>query len=449
MNKKYQIFISSTYVDLVEPRNKVIEAILKLYHFPIGMEMFSAADDEQWQIIEETIDSSDFYIILIGNRYGSLTKEGISFTEKEYDYAKKIGVPILTFVKDETLATTPQERENDPVKIQKLQDFRLKVQENKMREIWTNSDDLAHRVSMALMKQIPRKNRVGWIRGDSISEDATKELVALSKENRELKEELSQLRELIGERNPIIELDLHYVISVDLAIPQVEWNEFLRDSLEELPLEVPEGLEEELLLSSIREYNKNLPLQLAIDDYNQKIKEYYLSTFSKPFDFSIKNDGNSKANYIDVYIKFPDFVKVVESVDIENKSYPKDIFPENPVEVAKKRLMTKQKMGYLFPSMSNTNDYIMSFPPMKDLPIFDNKNFTLKIQKNSVIINIPYLLHTRYEEILDELVIIPLCTGRGEISLNFICEEMESSKSLIIPITVNTDETLDFKRETL
>lgn len=449
MNKKYQIFISSTYVDLVEPRNKVIEAILKLYHFPIGMEMFSAADDEQWQIIEETIDSSDFYIILIGNRYGSLTKEGISFTEKEYDYAKKIGVPILTFVKDETLATTPQERENDPVKIQKLQDFRLKVQENKMREVWTNSDDLAHRVSMALMKQIPRKNRVGWIRGDSISEDATKELVALSKENRELKEELSQLRELIGERNPIIELDLHYVISVDLAIPQVEWNEFLRDSLEELPLEVPEGLEEELLLSSIREYNKNLPLQLAIDDYNQKIKEYYLSTFSKPFDFSIKNDGNSKANYIDVYIKFPDFVKVVESVDIENKSYPKDIFPENPVEVAKKRLMTKQKMGYLFPSMSNTNDYIMSFPPMKDLPIFDNKNFTLKIQKNSVIINIPYLLHTRYEEILDELVIIPLCTGRGEISLNFICEEMESSKSLIIPITVNTDETLDFKRETL
>lgn len=427
MNKKYQIFISSTYVDLVEPRNKVIEAILKLYHFPIGMEMFSAADDEQWQIIEETIDSSDFYIILIGNRYGSLTKEGISFTEKEYDYAKKIGVPILTFVKDETLATTPQERENDPVKIQKLQDFRLKVQENKMREVWTNSDDLAHRVSMALMKQIPRKNRVGWIRGDSISEDATKELVALSKENRELKEELSQLRELIGERNPIIELDLHYVISVDLAIPQVEWNEFLRDSLEELPLEVPEGLEEELLLSSIREYNKNLPLQLAIDDYNQKIKEYYLSTFSKPFDFSIKNDGNSKANYIDVYIKFPDFVKVVESVDIENKSYPKDIFPENPVEVAKKRLMTKQKMGYLFPSMSNTNDYIMSFPPMKDLPIFDNKNFTLKIQKNSVIINIPYLLHTRYEEILDELVIIPLCTGRGEISLNFICEEMESS----------------------
>lgn len=445
MNKKYQIFISSTYMDLVEPRNKVIEAILKLYHFPIGMEMFSAADDEQWQIIEETIDSSDFYIILVGNRYGSLTKEGISFTEKEYDYAKKIGVPILTFIKDETLATTPQEREDDPVKIQKLQDFRLKVQENKMREVWKNSDDLAHRVSMALMKQIPRKNRVGWIRGDSISEDATKELVALSRENRELKEELSQIRELISDRNPIIELDLHDVTSVDLAIPQVEWNAFLRDSLEELPLEVPEYLEEELSLSSIKEYNKNLPSQLAIDDYNQKIKEYYLSVFSKPFDFSIKNKGNSKANYIDVYIEFPDFVKIVESIDIKNKSYPKDIFMENPIEAAQKRLRTKQRHGYLFPIMSSSNNYITSFPSMENLPSFENKNFTLKIQKNSVVINTPHLLHTRYEEILDELIIIPLCAGLGEISINFICEEMESSKSLIIPINVKADTSLEIK----
>ena len=128
INKKYQIFISSTYTDLIEPRQKVIESILKQYHFPIGMEMFSAADNEQWDIIKETIESSDFYILLIGSRYGSLTEQGVGYTEKEYDYAKEIGVPILTFLKDDTLPTTPQERETDPVKIQKLQDFRAKVQ---------------------------------------------------------------------------------------------------------------------------------------------------------------------------------------------------------------------------------------------------------------------------------------------------------------------------------
>ena len=44
MEKKYQIFISSTYEDLKEERDKVQRAILSMYQFPVGMEMFSADD---------------------------------------------------------------------------------------------------------------------------------------------------------------------------------------------------------------------------------------------------------------------------------------------------------------------------------------------------------------------------------------------------------------------
>ncbi len=82
LEKKYQFFISSTYEDLKEERNKAIQAILTMNQFPIGMEMFSAADDDQWKIIKEAIDSSDFYILIIGNRYGSIEETtGISYTE--------------------------------------------------------------------------------------------------------------------------------------------------------------------------------------------------------------------------------------------------------------------------------------------------------------------------------------------------------------------------------
>ncbi len=45
-NIKYQIFVSSTYSDLIKERDKIIETILSLYHFPIGMEMSSADNDE-------------------------------------------------------------------------------------------------------------------------------------------------------------------------------------------------------------------------------------------------------------------------------------------------------------------------------------------------------------------------------------------------------------------
>lgn len=99
MEKRYQIFISSTYKDLIVERQKVVRAILKLYHFPIGMEMFHADNEEQWIQIKNTIDMSDYYILILGRYCGTLIEnEGISYTEKEYDYALSKGIPILSFV---------------------------------------------------------------------------------------------------------------------------------------------------------------------------------------------------------------------------------------------------------------------------------------------------------------------------------------------------------------
>jgi len=74
--KKYQVFISSTYTDLVQAREKISKQILTLYHFPIGMEMFSAGNEDQWTVITNTIDKSDYYIIILGHRYGSLAEDG-------------------------------------------------------------------------------------------------------------------------------------------------------------------------------------------------------------------------------------------------------------------------------------------------------------------------------------------------------------------------------------
>lgn len=101
MNKKYQFFISSTYEDLKEERNAAIHAILTMNQFPVGMEMFSAANEEQWQIIKEAIDDSDYYVLIVANKYGSVIETGedagISYTEKEFNYAVEKGIPVLAF----------------------------------------------------------------------------------------------------------------------------------------------------------------------------------------------------------------------------------------------------------------------------------------------------------------------------------------------------------------
>jgi nucleoside 2-deoxyribosyltransferase len=51
-------------------------------------------------LIKRVIEESDYYIVIVAGRYGSVGPEGMSFTEMEYDYAVAKGVPVLGFVRD-------------------------------------------------------------------------------------------------------------------------------------------------------------------------------------------------------------------------------------------------------------------------------------------------------------------------------------------------------------
>jgi hypothetical protein len=86
MDKRYQVFISSTFIDLKDERQAVLRAILELDHMPAGMELFPAADDSAWQLIKDVIDASDYYVLIIGGRYGSLDETGLSSHRKTAPY---------------------------------------------------------------------------------------------------------------------------------------------------------------------------------------------------------------------------------------------------------------------------------------------------------------------------------------------------------------------------
>ena len=82
MDRRYQVFVSSTFDDLREERAAVISALLQIDCFPAGMELFPAADDDSLTLIKSVVDDSDYYLVILAGRYGSLhAKEGKSFTE--------------------------------------------------------------------------------------------------------------------------------------------------------------------------------------------------------------------------------------------------------------------------------------------------------------------------------------------------------------------------------
>ena len=132
MEKRYQVFVSSTYADLKEERQKVIQAVMEMDCIPAGMELFPATDEEQWRFIQRVIDDCDYYILIIGGRYGTLTDDGISYTEKEYDYAISKNLKVLAFVHEKPDDISVSKSDLDLALRKKLNDFREKVSGNRL-----------------------------------------------------------------------------------------------------------------------------------------------------------------------------------------------------------------------------------------------------------------------------------------------------------------------------
>ena len=105
MNKKLQVFVSSTYTDLIEERQAAVQAILDAGHIPAGMELFKAGKS-QMETIHRWIDDSDVYLLILGGRYGSIeTDSGLSYTELEYRYALSKNMPVFAVVLSESFLT--------------------------------------------------------------------------------------------------------------------------------------------------------------------------------------------------------------------------------------------------------------------------------------------------------------------------------------------------------
>ena len=194
MKKKYQVFISSTLTDLIEERNVVRDAILKIHQFPVGMEQFNAEDSEQWNVIKEVIDSSDYYVLILGKRYGSVISSGddagISYTEKEFNYAVAQGIPVLAFIKSDNATFKGTSFEVDAKKIKKLEVFKDKVKTGRIVEWFDNSYQLASEVTAALHNEMEKGNRPGWIRGTQTNiESKVDQLIELLKQEYDIDEE--------------------------------------------------------------------------------------------------------------------------------------------------------------------------------------------------------------------------------------------------------------------
>lgn len=227
MDKRYQVFLSSTYADLQEERSSVIQALMEMDCIPAGMELFPALDEEQFEFIKKVIDDCDYYLLIIGGRYGSLSEEGVSYTEMEYDYAVEKGLKVIALVHKSPEKLVAEKVEMDSEAQKKLQSFKEKVSTNRLVRFWDNPKELPGLVALNLPKTIKTYPAVGWVRGNEATDntDLLKQLNELRQENNRLNKEFEKIKNINNKFLNLAKDDDSFIIHLSIVDSQYSWEE--------------------------------------------------------------------------------------------------------------------------------------------------------------------------------------------------------------------------------
>lgn len=185
-----QVFISSTYKDLIEERQAAVETVLKADHIPAGMELFKAGDETQLTVIKRWIDESDIYMLIVGGRYGSIdSKSGLSYTHLEFQMALESGIPMFALILTEEMTMQKIYPSNSPSL--KKEDFTETLPElkelhkafidevagdNRIVSFIKNIHHLQSEIIFSINNIIKNRQLAGWVRASDsqlISENAT------------------------------------------------------------------------------------------------------------------------------------------------------------------------------------------------------------------------------------------------------------------------------------
>ena len=203
IERKYQVFVSSTYNDLQLEREWTQRALLETECIPMGMELFPPSDETQWEYIKKVIDQCDYYILILAGRYGSTDSRGLSYTEKEYRYAESIQKPIITFFHRDPTKLPQNMVEESLEKKKKLEAFRERAL-SKLSKPYENEKDLYGRVISGINHLKILRPDGGWIPAKYLpTDDVRDELKKLRDLNADLRKQLEEVERGKGSLNAI------------------------------------------------------------------------------------------------------------------------------------------------------------------------------------------------------------------------------------------------------
>jgi Domain of unknown function (DUF4062) len=211
-----KIYLSSTYKDLLLPRQAVATVLRRMGHQPIGMEEYVAEGIRPLSRCLEDVKQCDAFIGILAWRYGYMPKElgdvsttlpsgtklgETSITEYEYRQAVASNKRPLMFLLDpqaDWSANSFDAISGEETKGQRILSLRNEISQNYLVSFFRNADDLASLVSAAIYRrEMDRQMNLESLQIDlSLSEPFTRQNRLTDSSLYEIKEKIANTEEV-------------------------------------------------------------------------------------------------------------------------------------------------------------------------------------------------------------------------------------------------------------
>lgn len=187
IDKRYHVFISTTEADMHAERVVLSQTLVSQGFFSWGLEQRTPLTTA---FARRQIDDCDYFILMLGSRYGELSASGVSYMHLEYIYAVTKQKPILVLMYEAPESRAEEFQDKNQEGKVKFLDFRRQLQrERDMVMTFRDLRDLEIAIRHTMPQFLNRYPAQGWIRPNQ------QQVQQLQDENEQLRQKLIQLEQ--------------------------------------------------------------------------------------------------------------------------------------------------------------------------------------------------------------------------------------------------------------
>ena len=121
MSAPFSVFVCSTFDDLEQEREAVLDAIRRVQSRHNAMEFFGARPGRPIDVCLDEVRISDLLVVIVGLKYGSLPSGmEVSYSQAEYEEGARLEKPCLVYLRDDDVPILAKFVEQDFDKLRLL-----------------------------------------------------------------------------------------------------------------------------------------------------------------------------------------------------------------------------------------------------------------------------------------------------------------------------------------